>query len=124
MLFPALSRPGPVYDAAEPLVPGRKVSQVSSSGEVLCGLDAKDDRIVHLRAIRKAPAPISRVASTTHGRSRRCASRPRIDCDLRRDGEFTRVALGSGWVRCYLHRPNPLHMHWVLMTRSVKIKHN
>ena len=75
-----------VYDAAEPLVPGRKVSQVSSSGEVLCGLDAKDDRIVHLRAIQKgACADLTCRRLDDHASSiRRCAFTPSdrlVTCD-------------------------------------------
>ena len=74
-----------VYDAAEPLVPGRKVSQVSHSGEVLCGLDAKDDRIVHLRAIQKGACADLTCKLDDHASSiRRCAFTPSdrlVTCD-------------------------------------------
>ena len=74
-----------VYDAAEPLVPGRKVSQVSHTGEVLCGLDAKDDRIVHLRAIQKGACADLTCRLDDHASSiRRCAFTPSdrlVTCD-------------------------------------------
>ena len=66
-------------------MPGRKVSQVSHTGEVLCGLDAKDDRIVHLRAIQKGACADLTCRLDDHASSiRRCAFTPSdrlVTCD-------------------------------------------
>lgn len=73
------------YESIEPFQPGRRVARLSGSGEVLCGLDGKDDRIVHLRAVSKgACADVSAKLDDHSSTIKRCAFTPSdrlITCD-------------------------------------------